>query len=237
MIERGFFKYFGSKWSRIDEYPAPLHDAIIEPFAGAAGYATRYHDRRVILCDSSPRIVGIWQYLISASPHELRTLPDIGPGQTVDDFAIPQEAKWLIGFWLAPQTSRPMKRACSWMLKGHRPGSYWGQTVRDILARQVDMIRHWKVVLGSYQHIENRRATWFVDPPYQLTRLDSYHTRPNFSDLAQWCTSRHGQTIVCEQAEASWLPFQPMANVRTRHSRTRGATGKPRQTEAIWVNS
>lgn len=237
MMERYFFKYFGSKWARIGQYPAPTHSTIVEPFAGAASYACRYYDRRVILADTNPRIVGIWQYLLGASSSEISKLPMLHDGQTTLDLPIPQEARWLIGYWCTPNTSRPMIRPCSWMRQGHRPLSYWSPFVRDMLARQVELIRHWRVVHGSYEHIENRSATWFIDPPYQHVSRGAYHGHPNFTTLGSWCMSRRGQTIVCEQFGADWLPFQPMANVRTRHSRTHGQTGKERNHEAIWVNA
>jgi site-specific DNA-adenine methylase len=234
-MDRYFFKYFGSKWARVEQYPAPAYSTIVEPFAGSASYACRYHDRRVILADTNPRIVGIWQYLIRVSPAELMALPMLANGQTTNDLTIPQEARWLIGYWLTPNTSRPMVRPCSWMRQGHRPNSYWSPFARELLARQVELIRHWKIIHGSYEHIENREATWFVDPPYQHVARDAYRGHPNFDALATWCRSRRGQTIVCEQMGANWLPFHSMANVRTRHARTGGATGKTRNIEALWV--
>ena len=39
---RPFFCYYGGKWRAAPKYPPPEHDTIVEPFAGAAGYATRY---------------------------------------------------------------------------------------------------------------------------------------------------------------------------------------------------
>lgn len=37
-----FFSYFGGKYMRSTHYPSPNYDIVIEPFAGAAGYSTRY---------------------------------------------------------------------------------------------------------------------------------------------------------------------------------------------------
>ena len=36
-----FWAYYGGKWRSAPRYPAPVHGRIIEPFAGAAGYAMR----------------------------------------------------------------------------------------------------------------------------------------------------------------------------------------------------
>lgn len=57
-----FFKIFGSKHRLAATYPRPEHDTVIEPFAGAAGYATRYADRRVVLFEVDPKIVALWSY-------------------------------------------------------------------------------------------------------------------------------------------------------------------------------
>ena len=66
-----FWRYYGGKNRAAKWYPAPEHDTIVEPFAGAAGYSCRYSDRKVILIDKSPIIAGMWRYLIKASPAEI----------------------------------------------------------------------------------------------------------------------------------------------------------------------
>lgn len=98
---RPFFCYYGGKWRDAPKhYPAPTHDLIVEPFAGAAGYALRYPDRDVLLIDTDPVIAGIWAWLVTAEPDEILCLPDIGPDMTIDDLDVRPEAKHLIGFWL-----------------------------------------------------------------------------------------------------------------------------------------
>ena len=49
----------------------------------------------------------------------------------------------------------------------------------------------------------------------------------NFTELGEWCKSRNGQVIVCENTKADWLPFKPMIEMQ-------GAMFKT--TEAIWSN-
>lgn len=51
---RPFFNYYGGKWRAALHYPGPRYDHIIEPFAGSAGYALRYYQRRITLVDSDP---------------------------------------------------------------------------------------------------------------------------------------------------------------------------------------
>ena len=49
---RPFFGYYGGKWrDAVKHYPAPQFDIVMEPFAGSAGYALRYAERNVVLCD------------------------------------------------------------------------------------------------------------------------------------------------------------------------------------------
>lgn len=69
--------YYGSKASLADKYLPPVHDVIVEPFAGSAGYASMYADHKVILIDRNPVVAGIWRYLIAATPDQIMALPDV----------------------------------------------------------------------------------------------------------------------------------------------------------------
>src|SRR5881296_3825018 len=103
------FPFYGSKWRDARRYPAPHNGHVIEPFAGSAGYSLWHAPPRVTLCDVDPIIVGVWRYLIAVSERELRALPDLEPGQCVDDLGLCQEARWLIGFWLNRGSAQPKK--------------------------------------------------------------------------------------------------------------------------------
>jgi site-specific DNA-adenine methylase len=61
------FSYYGAKSKVSHLYPAPVHDTVIEPFAGAACYSFRYAERRVILNDLDPSTASIWRFLTSKS--------------------------------------------------------------------------------------------------------------------------------------------------------------------------
>ncbi len=39
----------------------------------------------------------------------------------------------------------------------------------------------------------------------------------DFDRLGPWCTARQGLTIVYENPEATWLPFQSLGNFKTSH--------------------
>lgn len=231
---RPFFGFYGGKWRDTPRYyPEPAHDTIVEPFAGSAGYALRYPDRRVILCDLDPILAGVWRYLIRVKPKEILQIPDVETGQSVDDLAIPQEARWLVGMWLNRGTARPRKTPSKWMRERIRPGSFWGARVRRTIAAQVTAIRHWEIHNCSYDECPfSGEATWFVDPPYQ--EAGRYYRFGSglldYAALATWCRERSGQVIVCENEGARWLPFEPLAAVKTTRAERRSK-------EVIWIRA
>ena len=145
------------------------------------------------------------------------------PGDDVQDLRIPAEAKWLIGFWINQGSSMPKRTM------GRRSNSRfgtWGVPARTRLAKQVQHIRHWKIIHGDYSDVSNCKATWFVDPPY-VDQGKQYACKVvDYSKLAAWCRSRRGQVVVCESLGARWLPFRPVTTVA-------GSTHKI-TTEVIW---
>jgi hypothetical protein len=231
---RPFFSFYGGKWRDTPKYyPAPEYDTIVEPFAGSAGYSVRNSDKRIVLGEEDPVIFGVWNYLIHVSAADIRAIPDLEKDQSVDDLPVSQEARWLVGFWLNRAPARPRKRPSAWMRQGIRPGSFWGPHARNIIASQVDRIRHWQIFNCSYQDLPWRGdATWFIDPPYQNQGKHYYHSADSidFAELGSWSRSRPGQVIVCEQEGADWLPFEPLARTKTAR------TGKLSH-EVIWLNS
>jgi site-specific DNA-adenine methylase len=70
------FKWFGSKWLSAKLLPNPVHESIIEPFAGSAGYSLRYSDRKVIIAERDPHIFRLWSWLIKEATETLiREIP------------------------------------------------------------------------------------------------------------------------------------------------------------------
>ena len=214
------FSYYGSKSKLVDYYPPPKHKKIIEPFAGSARYSLKYWQNDVLLVDKYPVIVGIWNYLIQATKSDILGLPDLKTGDNVDTFNISQEEKWLIGFCINGGSAQPKKTAKDY--------NTWGET-KIRIADDVQKIKHWKVILGSYEDLDNEEATWFIDPPYQFG--GEWYVKStkhiDFAKLAEWCKERKGQAIVCENTKADWLDFKPMVDMQ-------GAMFKT--TEAIWSN-
>lgn len=243
MTLRPFWRYFGGKWRAARRYPAPAypHLPIVEPFAGAAGYSCAFSGefwrRDVTLVESNPVIAEIWRYLVATTAAEILSLPDV---ECLDALpaSTPEAARLFIGMCFGAGDTRP-RPAVSPMVR--RDGGW--VKLRDRAARQVDRIRHWRVIEGDYTAAPDVEAVWFIDPPYQAR--GGRDTRPggrgrvrypcgaddlDFDTLASWCRSRRGQVIVCENDGAEWLPFRPFIDTATV-----GVRGQ-RSREVVWTN-
>jgi hypothetical protein len=188
----------------------------------------------VILHDTYEVVAGIWTYLIRVKESEIRALP-VGFEDLRDVPNVPQEAKWLIGFWLGRGRSTPANKPSSWMKKGGERKGFWGERVKARIARQLRFIRHWKVRCKSYLDAPDVRATWFIDPPYQVAGKSYKESakKIDFPSLGEWCSARRGQIMVCEQEGADWLPFRRMATGYGAQKATRKRYVK----EVIWTKS
>lgn len=213
---RPFFPYYGSKWNIARHYPAPLDGLVVEPFAGSAGYATFYRCPHVHLLDADPIIVGVWSYLIRATAEEIMALPELlDVGDSVDNYDLPQEARWLIGFWLNRGSAQPKKSRTAYSARTDKAQLNWGARAKERIAAQLPILAGWTVQRGSYDQAPDCAATWFVDPPYG--DKGKYYRVP-FSDhdtLGRWCQSQRGMVIACEGPGAEWLPFRPLGDFKS----------------------
>lgn len=241
MLMRPFFRHYGGKWLLSGRLPAPQLPTIIEPFAGGAGYSVRYGaDREVLLVDTDPQVCALWRWLIEVPPSDLRRLPvdPIHDGADIRDLELTDVERTLIQRWLTPQGSNtnwkmpPTARA--WVKQ--KPGASWSEQIRDRLAVQVDHIRGWRVLEGSYTEAPDVEGEWIIDPPYRgnVHGLSAYgHESLDYNHLAAWSWSRRGRVTVHEQEGAGWLPFAPFV-ARARTARQEGGRIK-RQSEVIWT--
>lgn len=216
------FSYYGSKSKIVDYYPPPKHKRIIEPFAGSARYSLKYWQNDVLLVDKYPVIVEVWNYLKNASEADIKGLPKLDTGQTIDDYDLSDIERKFMGFMVQDGTTGMRKTASYFAVK--RMDKKF-----DFIIKNLHKIKHWEIKLGSYDEIENVEATWFIDPPYQFGGHEYKCSNKNidFPKLAEWCQNRNGQVIVCENTKANWLPFKPMVEMQGTMFRT---------TEAIWSN-
>lgn len=207
--------YYGGKSRSASRYPAPLHDVIVEPFSGGAGFATYHRHKKVFLFEKDTNVFSAINFVIKSKPDEILSLPLIEPGQSVDDLDCPDAAKKLIGFWLNGGSAAPCKKLSRWGVDNYNDGdvaaSYWGTKCRQRIATLAGEIKHWEIINQSYDTAPDIEACWFIDPPYQDKGSYYKHSAKNidFTHLGSWCKSRKGQVIVCENMGADWLPFVP----------------------------
>jgi hypothetical protein len=213
---RPLFPFYGSKWNIARHYPKPESGRVVEPFAGSAGYATFHGCRDVQLLDADPIVCGVWDYLLRVTAAEIMALPDMPKvGDCVDDYALPQEAKWLIGFWLNRGSAQPKKSRTAYSARTDRAQLNWGPRAKERIVSQLEALSGWTITNGDYSTAPDVCATWFVDPPYGDKGKFYRVTFAEFERLGEWCRARLGTVIVCEGIGATWLPFQPLGSFKS----------------------
>jgi hypothetical protein len=107
-----FWRYYGGKFRAAPRYPQPLHDTIVEPFAGAAGYSLRHFQRNIVLVEKYAVLAEMWRYLIGVSSAEVLAIPEV---EHVDDLpaSTPQGARWLVGFAMNAACATPCRQLSS----------------------------------------------------------------------------------------------------------------------------
>ena len=217
------WSYYGSKSRVVKYYPKPIFDRIIEPFAGSARYSLLYFEKDITLLDKNEIVTGVWNYLKLCSKEDIMKLQTLKIGDNIDSLTFDCiEQKWLMGFLISNGAHVP-----------GRTMSKWGKVVfekqRKDIAQQLWKIKHWKIINGDYAAVENQKATWFIDPPYQVGghKYKFSNKKIDYFLLATWCENRIGQTIVCENENGNWMNFKPMISQRGVKKTT---------TEAIWSN-
>lgn len=198
------FYYYGRKKQIAKYYPAPMFDAIIEPFAGSAAYSLHGNNwqKEVTLIDLSHDCIEVWNYLKQASLSDIEQLPDVKEGDLLNNLKLSNAEQLLISFHIRP--------GCVSIRNKVGKFSRWDAGKRYIL-QNLHKIKHWNIIHGDYQLAENKKATWFIDPPYLKAGKHYTEQFKTHQELGQWCLERDGQVIVCEGAEhGNWLPFQPL---------------------------
>jgi len=219
------FSYYGSKSKLVNYYPKPIYNKIIEPFAGSARYSLKYWKNDIVLYDKFELIVDVWKYLRDVTKEEILSLPELKKGDNINDFDLTENQMKLMKFCIVQGSASGQNTPSSqYYLRGiHR------QNIKRIIAN-IDNIRHWDIVCDDYRNIPNEEATWFIDPPYQFG--GKYYKESNknidFKELSEWCKTRKGQVIVCENTKADWMEFKPLKRIQgARNTNT---------IEAIWTN-
>ena len=216
------FYYYGRKKQIARHYPDPNFDTIIEPFAGSDAYSLHNDNwkKKVILFEKDEKVADIWKWLIEdATQDELAGLPDLQPGDRSTEFLHIVHAATKMAFHFKRIKVTPVL-ARNWEIS------------RRVFAANLFKVKHWEIVCGDYSKAPDIEATWFIDPPYKGDsgmgyRHSSAHL--NYEKLAEWTLGRKGEVIFCEGAEADYLPFEPLLNLK-------GVAGKTSK-EVIYYRS
>jgi len=139
---RSLFPYYGSKFRLRSFYPTPTRNLVCEPFARSARYSLYYNCPNITLFDTEPTIWGIWRCLTAATEREIIALPDMPMlSDSVHNYALPQEAKWLIGQWLnyGPEAGASPTRT-----------SAWSRAIKARIAATLPLVRIWTITQASY---------------------------------------------------------------------------------------
>lgn len=224
------FSYYGSKYKLSKLYPEPKTDLIIEPFSGAAWYSVNYAHKDVWINDRYDVIYNIWNWLINKADKDfiLDNL-DYYVGQDIGKLNLPNEFKQLLGFCINRGSIEPKNIVQRWSCQSKIDWD-WASTTNFQLKRianKLDSIRHWKCSCLDYRDLPDIEATWFIDPPYQYGGEHYKINKIDYNELAEWCKSRRGQVIVCENTRADWLDFKPLQKITGQRKKT---------TEAVWIN-
>jgi site-specific DNA-adenine methylase len=221
------WSYYGSKANVVDLYPKPKHHKIREPFAGSARYSLEYFENDVLLVDKYEVVVRVWKWLQQCSPADVYNLPRPQGGEDIRNYTWScEEEKLFMGFVVTYGAFQPGNIVS--VSKAKSRGNFIEFTLGRI-SKNLYKIRHWDIRHGDYNDIPNDEATWFIDPPYQHGghKYKCSNKKIDFALLRDWCMSRRGQVIVCENTKADWMDFKPMIQQRGSWTTT---------TEAIWSN-
>ena len=122
-----------------------------------------------MLVDKYHIIVRTWKWLQQCSENDIRKLPILKLGETLDNFDLSEDEKIFLGFIVQRGTTGLGKTVSSYAVDGIA-------TQLNNVATQLHRIRHWEIMEASYEDLENEEATWFIDPPYQFGGTDTSAT-------------------------------------------------------------
>jgi site-specific DNA-adenine methylase len=218
------WSYYGSKSMLINLYPRPQFNKIIEPFAGTARYALKYFEHDITIVDKYDVVIKIWKWLQQCSPKDILSLPKTYTGLDLRTLNLSDGELLFLQMNAGISSLSPRNKVSKFSAEQNgRKNKY--KLVSDSLYK----IKHWNIIHGDYKDLNNVEATWFIDPPYQFGGQAYVENKIDFGYLSNWCQERLGQTIVCENMKADWLPFVPIKKIRSIASTP--------TIEAIWTNT
>ena len=212
--------YYGSKFRVARLLGPPRYSHVIEPFAGFAAFSCLYEPAQVTLIEVNPVVCGVWRYLQRSSPAEIMRLPtDISHVDELPTWVC-EEARNFIGFWLNRFVAAPALTRCKWARNPNYAARFWSETTKCRIAGYVDLIRHWRIIWGTYEEAPDIEAHWFIDAPYSNVAGRHYpYNDIDYAALAAWCKSRPGFVQACGNDGETWLPFRPLTIASNHRAR------------------
>ncbi len=233
------FSFYGAKSKILAFYPSPKHDMIIEPFAGGASYSLRHGaGREVWINDLDPKVFAMWTFIRDDLPAWLDRIPArVAVGERVSGLL--HEMPLGLVSLLQSEANQGTQGAKGVHDQVTSMGAKCWPRIKDKLAWAHERCQGWIITNLAYNYIHAEAvgaragaATWFIDPPYDNTAGRRYRQQVvDYNALRDFCLTRRGQVIVCENMGAGWLPFQPVVNRRGIRSRYQKSTAQ----EGIWV--
>jgi site-specific DNA-adenine methylase len=203
-----FFSYYGSKAKIAKYYSKPKFGKIVEPFCGAANYSVLHYQNEVYLTDLNKDIVDTWEFLINANINDILKLPKFEKGLDLRKLNLSNGERKFCGFWV----NRGMTSACnivSNFAMQNSNGAEYFEIKKKEVSENLFRIKHWKIKETSYENLlDDFKATWFIDPPYFDGGKHYKFNKIVYEKLAEWCKTRLGLIIVCENTSATWLNFE-----------------------------
>lgn len=200
------FIYYGGKGNLAKFYPAPKYDVIVEPFCGAARYTIQNLPAKAILVDKYEAITSIWRFFQDTNKEEIAALPSLFVGEMLNDYVWPCEgARNFAGFYAGEGGATPSNKIKKFGKHGKGYSSKF-EFAKKRLVTLLDEIKKYEIINGNYTDCPDVEATWFIDPPYQFGGKHYRHNNIDYGELWEWCKTRKGQVIVCENDKNTWLP-------------------------------
>lgn len=226
------FYYYGRKARLAPKFPEPYFDTIVEPFCGSAAYSL-HGDRwknAVVLNDLDPYVVAAWRWLIhDATEADIDALPTMRRGDRLSAHTQLSEGERAFLMFIINPSAAQVSDVTS------RNGADRFDVAIRRAKSDLHKVKHWEITSQEYHTIEDRVATWFIDPPYQTTGHEYMTNTVDFDQLREWCLSRTGQRIICENADADWIDgFIPLASlVSGGHNKMGPSRAKKRSEEVV----
>ena len=206
-MNKGFFSRRGGKYRQvkhvIDRFPSALtYNIYIEPFCGAGNisFNAPIVHRRMIMSDSDPRVIDIFQGIKDVPADIIKNFDfdrDVHDEHMFDDFldkflkvpltiradeslteVLTNEQKLYRNLFLTFKSFAGMGKTFS------RSHSSTGKTLKKFIDKYKMILNNFDVVCTDYltifeSYAKNPDVFWYLDPPYYMQNCSDYYSTTN----------------------------------------------------------